>query len=105
MPNASRDDKSLLRSQLHRPIFQIDKEQSFHHVEEFIEIIVFVPMIFTLHDTKADHRVIYATQRLVEPGMADRVNDLGQIDYLQVLIANVEVCFVGIRFGFGHRQT
>ena len=72
MANASRDDKSPLRSELHRPIFQIDNEQSGDDVEEFIEIIVFVPMIFTFHDTKADDRLVYPTQCLIEPGVLPR---------------------------------
>ena len=76
MPNASRDDKSLLRSELDRPIFQIDNEQSGNDIEKLIEIVVFVPMIFTFNDTKTDDRLVYATQCLIEPGMPYCVNDL-----------------------------
>src|SRR5438105_12019508 len=105
MSSASRHDKSLLRSQLYRPVFQIDDEKSCYDVEEFVEIIVLVPMILAFHYTKADNRFVYPAQGLIEPGMPYCINDLRQINYLQVVIENVEVCFVGIRVGCGHRRT
>lgn len=47
-----RNDKRLPRSQFDRPTFEIDQQLPLHNIEEFV-VVVFVSVIFTLHDAEA----------------------------------------------------
>src|SRR5271167_685433 len=52
MQDALWDDGALPRSKFHRAAFEIDEQLPCDYVEEFVIIIVFVPVIFALHHAK-----------------------------------------------------
>ena len=43
-------DEALSRRKIYYAIFEIDQESPIEHEEEFIDVFVFVPVIFTLND-------------------------------------------------------
>jgi hypothetical protein len=53
MHNAPRNDEALIGQKLNRPTFEVDDELSTQHEEELIVVVVFVPVVFVLHHTKA----------------------------------------------------
>lgn len=69
MHHAFRDGKSLPRCQLDRPAFQVNHEPALDHIEEFVFIVVLVPVEFSLLDAQSHDRVIHPAQRLVLPGI------------------------------------
>ena len=48
--------------------------------EELIVLVVFVPVILTLHDAKADHCVVDLAQRLVVPLVGASLDEIRNID-------------------------
>ena len=46
---------------------------AFHNVEEFVVLVVLVPMIFSLDNAQADHRDVYKRQPPVSPGFDRRL--------------------------------
>ena len=57
--------------QLDGAVFEVDDESTLDHVEELVEVIVLVPVIFALDDAEPDDRVVHLAERLVVPGMGD----------------------------------
>ena len=54
MPHAFRHDEALSRRKIDYAIFEIDQESSIQHEKKFINIVVFMPVIFALHDRHPD---------------------------------------------------
>lgn len=67
MPDAFGNDESLPWLQINRAIFEINDEVSLQDKEEFVVVIMFVPMVLTLHDAEANNRVVHLAERLVIP--------------------------------------
>lgn len=54
MRHTLRDDESLPRRKIDNTIFEIDEKVTFENEKEFIQLIVFVPVILSLHHTESD---------------------------------------------------
>src|SRR6266496_5074539 len=60
-------DEALLWRKIDNAIFEINQEMSVENEKEFIDVFVFVPVIFALNYRQPDDRVVYFTKRLVVP--------------------------------------
>jgi len=89
------DDKALLRAEINRAILEIDQEPAIHHVEEFIQLAMGVPMVFTFHNPESHDRFVYLAERLVVPLVRASIDELLHVDNLQRLMQDVEVSVVG----------
>ena len=69
MNDAFGHNKALLLSKLDTSILEINDETTVKDKEEFVVIVVFVPVVFALHDAEANDRIVHLTQRLVVPGV------------------------------------
>jgi hypothetical protein len=67
MNDAFRDDETLPRGQFHRASLEVDQQLPFEHIEEFVVVIVLVPVVFTLDHALSHYRVVHLAQGLVEP--------------------------------------
>src|SRR5207244_2627069 len=67
MPDAFGNDKSLLWLQINRAIFEIDDKMSLQNKEKLIVVVMFVPVVFALHDPEANDGIVHLAQRLVIP--------------------------------------
>ena len=67
MAHTPRHNETLPRRKIDDAVLEIDEEMSIENEKEFIDILVFVPMIFPLDHRQPDHRVIYRAKRLVIP--------------------------------------
>lgn len=76
MDDALRYDKALLRAQLDNSILEIHDEPAFEDKEELVIVVVFMPVIFTLHDTQPNNRVVDLAQRLVVPAIGRRCGQM-----------------------------
>ena len=55
MADAFRHDEALSRQKIDYAIFEIDQEPPIEHEKEFIDVFVFVPVIFALNDRHPDN--------------------------------------------------
>jgi hypothetical protein len=67
MPHSTRNDEALTRSKIDNAIFKIDQKMAIEHKEEFINVAMRVPVIFTLQNAQPNDCVIYFAERLVVP--------------------------------------
>ena len=67
MLDAFGNDKSLLWLQINRAIFKIDDEVPLQDEEELVVVVMFVPVVFALHDSQANNGVVHLAERLVVP--------------------------------------
>src|SRR5207253_120291 len=104
MQNPLGDDGALSRTQLHRAAFEINQQLPFNHVEEFVIIVMLVPMVFTLHNTETNHRPVHPAEGLVVPLVGAGVGEGSFIHDFQRLAKNVESGLVGEPFHTGHRM-
>ncbi len=74
MQHSSRHNKALFWPEFLRPPFQIDQETSLNDIEELVEIVVLVPVVFALHDSETDDRVVDLAKSLVVPGIGARID-------------------------------
>src|SRR5207248_11359315 len=75
-------------------IFESDEEPPIKHEEEFVDVVVFMPVILTLHHGHPDNRIVHLTKRLVVPFVGASVSQLLHIDNFERSMQNVEVSFV-----------
>ncbi len=57
----------LIWAKFDRLILKIDEEPPVHNEEEFVLVLMVVPVEFTLYDTDTNHAVIHLAESLVEP--------------------------------------
>src|SRR5258707_14017827 len=67
MLDAFGNDKSLLWLQINRAIFKIDDEVPLQDKEKLVVVVMFVPVVFALHDSQANNGVVHLTERLGIP--------------------------------------
>lgn len=67
MSHAAWDHKPLFRRKLDHTIVQIDQKPSVENKEKFVDVGVFVPMIFPFNHCQPNDRIVYFTQSLVIP--------------------------------------
>src|SRR5207249_2422719 len=85
-------------------LFEINQQLPFNHVEEFVIIVMLVPMVFTLHNTETNHRPVHPAEGLVVPLVGAGVGEGSFINDFQRLAKNVESGLVGEPFHTGHRM-
>src|ERR1035438_4709751 len=106
MDDFPRHHESLPRCKFHRAAFEINQQHALDDIKELIIVIVFVPMIFALHNPYAHNRVVHLAKRLVEPLVVARVFDGVNVDDLQRSMQEVEAGFIGEGgCGLGHDLT
>ena len=94
MAHTFRHDEALSRGKIDDAIFEIDQETPIEDEKEFINLFVFMPMIFALNYGHPDDRIVYFAQRLVVPLVRARIGQFLHIDYFQRSAQNVEVSLV-----------
>ena len=94
MAHAFWHNKTLAWRQIYDAIFKINDEMSIENEKEFIDVIVFMPMIFALHYRHPDDGVIHFAKRLVIPFVGAGIGQFLHIDYFQRSVRNVEVSLV-----------
>ena len=67
MAHTSGHDKALPRGNIDNAIFEIDQEMSVEDEKEFIDIFMFVPVIFALNHRQPNDRIVHLAKRLVVP--------------------------------------
>jgi hypothetical protein len=100
MNHSTRHREPLLGHQFDGAVFEVDQEAAVHDVEEFVLVIVFVPVKFALHDAEADDAVIHLAEGLVVPLVLTSFDEGLEIDELE----RAEFCVQidGIRGLTGH---
>ena len=88
------NNEALLRCKIDNVILEIDQEMSVQNEKEFVNIFVFVPVIFALHRSHPDDGVIHLAKRLVIPFVGAGIGQLLHIDELKRPVQNVQVSFV-----------
>ncbi len=83
------NDEALSRRKIDNTIFEIDQKTSVQNEKEFIDVLVFVPMIFALHDGQPDDSVIHFTKRLVVPFVVAGIGEFLHIDQFKRSVQNV----------------
>jgi len=91
MAHTFRHDEALAWQKIDGAIFEIDQEMPIEHEKEFIDLLVFVPVIFALHHGHPDNRVVHLAQRLVVPFVGAGIRQLLHIDQFNRSVQNVKV--------------
>lgn len=90
MHDPLRNYDRLAGSQVEATIFEVDQQLAADHVEKFIFVVVFVPMIFAVDNSEADDRLVHFAQRLVIPRIGAGIDETGDIHHLQRAMENIE---------------
>jgi len=88
------NNEALLRCEIDAVILEIDQEMSVQNEKEFINIFVFVPVIFALHHCHPDDGVIHLAKCLVVPFVGAGIGQLLHIDEFKRSVQKVQVSFV-----------
>jgi hypothetical protein len=83
------NDKSLSGRKLDGAVFKVNQQSTVYNIKKLVVLIVLMPVILSLHDPEADHRVIYLAESLVVPRKLARVRKSLFVDYLQGFVQNV----------------
>jgi hypothetical protein len=89
MADAFRHDEALSRQKIDYAIFEIDQEPPIQHEKEFIDVFVFVPVIFALNYRHPDDRVVHLTKRLVVPFVCAFISQLLNVNQFEWSVQNV----------------
>ena len=95
MHYAFRNHYRFSRRKIDAALFQIDQQLAADDVEEFIFVVVLVPMIFAMNDSEPDDRLVHFAQRLVVPFIRAGIDECGNVDRFERLAKNVEARVVG----------
>jgi hypothetical protein len=99
MAHTFRHDEALAWQKIDDAIFEVDQEMPIEHEKEFIDLFVFVPVIFALHHGHPDDRVVHLAQRLVVPFVCASICQLLHIDQFKRPAQNIKISFVWEFFG------
>src|SRR2546427_234261 len=80
MPNPFRHHETLPRSKINDLVFKIDQEMAVENEEEFVDVIMLVPVVFALQNAEPHDRVVHLTKSLVVPFVRARIDQLLNID-------------------------
>jgi hypothetical protein len=94
MAHTFENDEALCRRKIDNAILEINQESSIQNKEEFINVLMLVPMIFPLHHRQPDDRIVHLAKRLVVPFVLAGVGKLLHIDQLKRTMQNVEISLV-----------
>jgi hypothetical protein len=96
------NDKALLRLQVDRPTLKIDDEVPLKNKEKLIIVLVFVPVIFALHDAKTHDGVVDLAKRLVIPTVRASTDERRDVHDTQHWELQIQVGSVWVVFGAAH---
>lgn len=94
MAHAFWDDEALTWQKINCATFEIDQETSVQNKKEFINLLVFVPVILALHYCHPDDRIVHSAKRLIVPFVLAGIGQFLHIDQFQRSVQNVEVSLV-----------
>ena len=83
MNDSSWHCETLSRAKLHGSFIQADDKPTLNDVEEFVLIVMFVPVKLAVTSTKPHHAIIHLTQGLTDPAFLPFLLQSMGIDYLQ----------------------
>ena len=89
MEYAFGNDESLSGFKFYGPAVEVDDQPAIDNIEEFILVIMFVPMIFALDHTDPHHGRIDLAKGLVKPRDMC-ISELLLVDELQGSVQNIE---------------
>jgi len=99
MAYAFRNDEAVTRAELNAPILKVDQEAALDYIEELVLVIVLMPVVFALHDSKPYHGVVHCTKGLVVPGVDAVICKLLYVNEFKAAKADVHVVDVPILHG------
>ena len=102
MLDAFGNDKSLLWLQINRAIFKIDDEVPLQDEEELVVVVMFVPVVFALHDSQANNGVVHLAERLVVPLLGAGFHQGWNVNQVERRKLDIEVSGVRIILLFAH---
>jgi hypothetical protein len=101
MNDSSRNDIALLWVKLDRLILEVDDEHSVDNIEELIDVVVLVPVVFAFDNSNPDYGVVDFAESLVEPLVFYSVDYRLDVDELEWWKLDVESSVVGKVCGIG----
>jgi hypothetical protein len=90
--------------QFDRIVFEVDYEPALKDEEKFVIIVVFVPMILTLHHTKPNCGIVHFGKRLVVPTVCTSSGQSRDVDQFQMFELDVHMIGVWIFCALRHMQ-
>jgi hypothetical protein len=99
MAHTFRHDEALPRRKFNYPVFNVDHELPVEHEKKFVDLFMFMPVIFTLNYRHPDDRVVDLAQRLVVPFVGTSIRELLDIDRFERPMQDVEISLVWELFG------
>ena len=102
MLDAFGNDKSLLWLQINRATFEIDDKVPLQDKEELVVIVMFVPVVFALHDPKANNGVIHLAECLVIPLIGAGLHQSRNVHQAECWKLDIDVSSVRIILLFAH---
>ena len=93
------NNKALPWLEVDRPTFKIDDEVPLKNKEEFIIVLVFVPVVFALHDAKTDDGIVDSAKSLVIPAVCASFDELRDIPDTQPRELHIQMGGVWVVFG------
>ena len=95
MQDAFRDHHSLARIQFDGAAFEVDEQAAIGDVEEFVIVVVLVPVIFALDDTEPYYGIVHLAERLVVPLELASFRERLGVDPFERWEKNIQAGFVG----------
>jgi hypothetical protein len=80
MAHAFRHDEALPRCKINNAVFEIDQEMSVENEKKFIDVFVFVPVIFALNYRHSHDRIVHLAKGLVVPFVCASIGQFLDID-------------------------
>ena len=102
MLDAFGNDESLLWLQINRAIFKIDDEVPLQDEEELVVVVMFVPVVFALHDSQANNGVVHLAERLVIPPVGAGFHQRWYVHQVERRKLYIEVSGIRIILLFAH---
>src|SRR4030095_10644556 len=102
MLDAFGNDKSLLWLKINRAIFEIDNKVPLQDKEERVVVVMFVPVVLTLHDSQANDGVVHVAERLVIPLIGTGFDQTRNVYHAERWKLDIEVGSVRIILLFAH---
>jgi hypothetical protein len=94
MAHAFGNNKALPRAQIDNTIFKVDEEISIENEKEFINVLVLMPVVLTLHHCHPNDGVVDLAKRLIVPLVRAGIGQFLHIDQLEWSVENVEVSLI-----------
>ena len=81
-------------AEIDNTIFKVDEEISIENEKEFINVLVLMPVVLTLHYCHPDDGVVDLAKRLIVPIVRARIGQFLHIDQLEWSMQNVEISLI-----------